>query len=67
MASGARGLAAGRNIFMAADPAAKVREVRRLLSAAVAFNRADTPPLADAAGDRMAFPTNGGGATHEHV
>ena len=67
MASGARGLAAGRNIFMAADPAAKVREVRRLLSAAVAFNRADTPPLADAAGDRMAFPTNGGAATQEHV
>ena len=52
MASGARGLAAGRNIFMAADPAAKVREVRQLLSAAVAFNRADTPPLADAAGDQ---------------
>ena len=67
MASGARGLAAGRNIFMAADPGAKVREVRRLLSAAVAFNRADTPPLADAAGDRMAFPTNGGAATQEHV
>jgi hypothetical protein len=52
---------------MAADPGAKVREVRRLLSAAVAFNRADTPPLADAAGDRMAFPTNGGAATQEHV
>ena len=67
MASGARGLAAGRNIFMAADPAAKVREVRRLLSAVVDFNRADTPPLADAAGDRMAFPTNGGAATQEHV
>jgi len=31
--SGARGLAAGRNIFMAADPAAKVREVRRILHA----------------------------------
>jgi len=31
MKSGARGLAAGRNIFMAADPASKVREVRRLL------------------------------------
>lgn len=31
MRSGARGLAAGRNIFMAADPAAKLREVRRIL------------------------------------
>ena len=29
--AGARGLAAGRNIFMAADPAAKVREVRAIL------------------------------------
>jgi 2-amino-4,5-dihydroxy-6-oxo-7-(phosphonooxy)heptanoate synthase len=33
MKSGARGLAAGRNIFMAADPGAKVREVRRILHA----------------------------------
>jgi 2-amino-4,5-dihydroxy-6-oxo-7-(phosphonooxy)heptanoate synthase len=33
MKSGAGGLAAGRNIFMAADPAAKVREVRRILHA----------------------------------
>jgi 2-amino-4,5-dihydroxy-6-oxo-7-(phosphonooxy)heptanoate synthase len=33
MKSGARGLAAGRNIFMASDPTAKVREVRRILSA----------------------------------
>jgi 2-amino-4,5-dihydroxy-6-oxo-7-(phosphonooxy)heptanoate synthase len=33
MKSGARGLAAGRNIFMAADPAAKVREVRSILHA----------------------------------
>ena len=67
MASGARGLAAGRNIFMAADPAAKVREVRQLLSAAIDFNRADTPPLADAVGGQMAFPTNGGVTTQEHV
>ena len=29
MKSGARGIAAGRNMFMAADPAAKVREVRK--------------------------------------
>jgi 2-amino-4,5-dihydroxy-6-oxo-7-(phosphonooxy)heptanoate synthase len=34
MRSGARGLAAGRNIFMAADPAAKLREVRGILQAA---------------------------------
>jgi 2-amino-4,5-dihydroxy-6-oxo-7-(phosphonooxy)heptanoate synthase len=33
MKSGARGLAAGRNIFMAADPGKKVREVRQLLFA----------------------------------
>jgi len=33
MKSGARGLAAGRNVFMAADPAAKVREVRQILDA----------------------------------
>lgn len=33
MKSGARGIAAGRNIFMAADPAAKVREVREVLQA----------------------------------
>ena len=33
MKSGARGIAAGRNIFMAADPAAKVREVRKVLYA----------------------------------
>lgn len=33
MRSGARGLAAGRNIFMAADPGAKVREVKALLDA----------------------------------
>ena len=33
MKSGARGIAAGRNVFMAADPGAKVREVRRVLQA----------------------------------
>jgi len=33
MKSGARGLAAGRNIFLAADPGAKVREVRKILHA----------------------------------
>jgi 2-amino-4,5-dihydroxy-6-oxo-7-(phosphonooxy)heptanoate synthase len=31
--SGARGLAAGRNIFMAADPGKKVREIRQILIA----------------------------------
>jgi 2-amino-4,5-dihydroxy-6-oxo-7-(phosphonooxy)heptanoate synthase len=36
MASGARGLAAGRNIFTAHDPAAKTRQVRQLLDAAAA-------------------------------
>src|SRR4029079_11099086 len=44
MASGARGLAAGRNIFMAADPPAKVADVRRALSGAVDFNHGGTPP-----------------------
>jgi 2-amino-4,5-dihydroxy-6-oxo-7-(phosphonooxy)heptanoate synthase len=33
MRNGAQGLAVGRNIFMAADPGAKVREVRALLDA----------------------------------
>ena len=33
MKSGARGVAAGRNIFMAADPAARTREVRKTLHA----------------------------------
>lgn len=32
MKSGARGLAVGRNIFLAADPAARVREIRRILN-----------------------------------
>jgi 2-amino-4,5-dihydroxy-6-oxo-7-(phosphooxy)heptanoate synthase len=40
---GARGLAAGRNIFMAADPAAKVREVRRILRA----NHVNDDPATD--------------------
>jgi hypothetical protein len=33
MKSGARGIAAGRNIFLAADPVAKAREVRKVLDA----------------------------------
>ena len=33
MRSGARGIAAGRNIFMSADPGAKVREIRKVLHA----------------------------------
>lgn len=39
MKSGARGIAAGRNVFMAADPGAKVREVRRILQANFAAGR----------------------------
>jgi 2-amino-4,5-dihydroxy-6-oxo-7-(phosphonooxy)heptanoate synthase len=45
MNSGARGLAAGRNIFMAADPAAKVREVRRILHANRPGNQQLTTPV----------------------
>src|SRR6266568_5021598 len=33
MRSGARGIAAGRNVFMAPDPAAKVRQIRKVLYA----------------------------------
>lgn len=39
---GARGLAAGRNIFMASDPAARVRDVRKIL-------HLNQPPLRSAA------------------
>lgn len=39
MKSGARGIAAGRNVFMAADPGAKVREVCRILQANFAGTR----------------------------
>jgi 2-amino-4,5-dihydroxy-6-oxo-7-(phosphonooxy)heptanoate synthase len=45
MKSGARGLAAGRNIFMAADPAAKVREVRRILHANHLGDQQPTVPV----------------------
>ena len=44
MASGARGIAAGRNIFTAHDPAAKAREVRQLLDAAPADARRAAKP-----------------------
>jgi 2-amino-4,5-dihydroxy-6-oxo-7-(phosphonooxy)heptanoate synthase len=44
---GARGIAAGRNVFMAADPGAKVRDVRRVLQANFPSSR---PHLALAAG-----------------
>jgi len=58
MTSGARGLAAGRNIFMAADPAAKVREVRRLLSFPIDDSHLqDTPPLAASGNGQMGIPT----------
>jgi 2-amino-4,5-dihydroxy-6-oxo-7-(phosphonooxy)heptanoate synthase len=43
--SGARGLAAGRNIFMAKDPAKKMREVRRIL---LANYSSVSPPLVTA-------------------
>jgi 2-amino-4,5-dihydroxy-6-oxo-7-(phosphonooxy)heptanoate synthase len=43
--SGARGLASGRNIFTAADPTAKVREVRRILDSNY-LNVLRTPTLA---------------------
>jgi 2-amino-4,5-dihydroxy-6-oxo-7-(phosphonooxy)heptanoate synthase len=47
MKSGARGLAAGRNIFLAADPAAKVREIRRILdSSYLSVLRTPAPTLA---------------------
>ena len=58
MTSGARGLAAGRNVFMAADPAAKVREVRRLLSFPVDdSHHQDTPPLAASGNGQMGILT----------
>jgi 2-amino-4,5-dihydroxy-6-oxo-7-(phosphooxy)heptanoate synthase len=46
MRNGARGLAVGRNIFMAGDPAAKVREVKALLEATFrSKSRPRTAPL----------------------
>jgi len=48
MKSGARGIASGRNIFLAADPAAKVREIRRILDTTY-LNVVRTPTLAMAA------------------
>jgi 2-amino-4,5-dihydroxy-6-oxo-7-(phosphonooxy)heptanoate synthase len=45
MKSGARGIASGRNVFLAADPAAKVREIRRTLDSNY-LNVVRTPPLA---------------------
>ena len=45
VSSGARGLAAGRNIFMATDPSAKVREVRRILHANRLGDQQPTVPV----------------------
>ena len=46
MRNGAQGLAVGRNIFMAADPGAKVREVKALLEANFGMrSRHRTPAL----------------------
>ena len=61
MKSGARGIAAGRNVFMAADPAAKVREVRKILNANFATARPQPqialartgPEIAIAAGGQL--------------
>jgi 2-amino-4,5-dihydroxy-6-oxo-7-(phosphonooxy)heptanoate synthase len=55
MKGGARGIAAGRNVFLASDPGAKVREVRRILDANFAGARpqialARTAELAVASG-----------------
>lgn len=61
MKSGARGIAAGRNVFMAADPGAKVRELRKVLQANFAGGRPqpqlalaiNNPDLAVAAGGHL--------------
>jgi 2-amino-4,5-dihydroxy-6-oxo-7-(phosphonooxy)heptanoate synthase len=45
MRGGARGIAAGRNIFMAPDPAAKVREIRDVLTASRIPAATDILPL----------------------
>jgi 2-amino-4,5-dihydroxy-6-oxo-7-(phosphooxy)heptanoate synthase len=52
MRSGARGLAAGRNIFLAADPARKVRQVREILAANCPSNlQGPTIPIAHPNGE----------------
>jgi hypothetical protein len=44
---------------MAADPAAKVREVRRLMSVSIDdAHRTDTPPLAASGNGQMGFSTS---------
>lgn len=59
MKAGARGIAAGRNVFMAADPGAKVRELRKVLQANFAGGRPqlalaiNNPELAVAAGGQL--------------
>ena len=61
MTSGARGIAAGRNIFMAADPAAKVRDVRRVLEASFVGALGGRPiELARAAPDGARIGPDGG-------
>jgi len=59
MKSGARGIAAGRNVFMAADPGAKVREVRRILQANFAAGRTQ-PQIALARTADLAVAAAGG-------
>ena len=61
MKAGARGIAAGRNVFMAADPGAKVREVRKALQTNFLSGRPQpqialavhNPDLAVAAGGQL--------------
>ncbi|MCZ7659431.1 MAG: 2-amino-4,5-dihydroxy-6-one-heptanoic acid-7-phosphate synthase [Xanthobacteraceae bacterium] len=63
MKAGARGIAAGRNIFMSADPTAKVREVRKLLDA----NYVGAPIRASLAGAIADQTVQAGGLLHSSL
>ena len=54
--SGARGLAAGRNIFMSADPARKVREIKQILRANYRYQHL---PVSNWAAPEYAQPAGG--------
>lgn len=58
MKSGACGLASGRNIFLAADPVAKVREVRRILDSN--YLDALRPPTLTPPNPQLVESVNGG-------
>jgi 2-amino-4,5-dihydroxy-6-oxo-7-(phosphonooxy)heptanoate synthase len=58
MKSGARGLASGRNIFLAADPAAKVCEVRRILDSN--YLNVLRPPALSPPNPQLVESVNGG-------